>query len=81
MAKNVYTRHSGWKWWFRVYSWTGSPKIGKIILGARIRDGWEYILREHAGRLPLEIRAVPEGTVVPIKNVLMTVQNTDPKVP
>lgn len=40
--------------------------------------GWEYILKEHAGRLPVEIKAVPEGTVVPTGNVLMTVENTDP---
>lgn len=43
------------------------------------REGWEYILKEHGGRLPLKIRAVPEGTVVPTRNVLVTVINTDPK--
>ncbi|MFM8933125.1 MAG: nicotinate phosphoribosyltransferase [Gemmataceae bacterium] len=42
------------------------------------RAGWEYILLEHGGRLPVEIRAVPEGSVVPQSNVLMTVENTDP---
>jgi nicotinamide phosphoribosyltransferase len=43
------------------------------------RSGWEYILRTHKGFLPLVIRAVPEGTVVPVKNVLATVENTDPE--
>ena len=43
------------------------------------REGWEYILKEHNGYLPLIIKAVPEGTVVPVKNVLVTVENTDPK--
>ncbi|MDE1761908.1 MAG: nicotinate phosphoribosyltransferase [Candidatus Micrarchaeota archaeon] len=43
------------------------------------REGWEHILDEHKGKLPLRIRAVPEGTVVPYRNVLMTVENTDPK--
>jgi nicotinamide phosphoribosyltransferase len=43
------------------------------------RVGWEYILRVHDGYLPLVIRAVPEGTVVPVKNVLATVENTDPE--
>ena len=43
------------------------------------REGWEYILKEHAGYLPVEIRAVPEGTVVPVHNVLATIENTDPK--
>lgn len=43
------------------------------------RSGWEYILQEHGGYLPVVIRAVPEGTVVPVKNVLATIENTDPK--
>lgn len=43
------------------------------------RDGWEYILRVHKGFLPVVIRAVPEGTVVPVKNVLATIENTDPE--
>lgn len=43
--------------------------------------GWRYILTVHGGRLPLEIRAVREGTRVPVSNVLVTVVNTDPNVP
>ena len=43
------------------------------------REGWEYILKEHGGKLPIIIKAVPEGMTVPNKNVLMTVVNTDPK--
>ena len=43
------------------------------------REGWEYILSAHRGFLPIVIRAVPEGTVVPVKNVLATIENTDPK--
>lgn len=43
------------------------------------RKGWEYIVKEHGGKLPLRIMAVPEGTVVPTHNVLMTIENTDPK--
>lgn len=43
------------------------------------REGWEYILNEYNGYLPLMIKAVPEGTVVPTSNVLMTIENTDPK--
>lgn len=42
-------------------------------------EGWNYILEEHGGYLPLRIKAVPEGTIVPFKNVLFTVENTDPK--
>jgi len=43
------------------------------------REGWEYILKKHDGRLPIVIKAVAEGTIVPTKNVLFTVENTDPK--
>lgn len=42
------------------------------------RDKWEYIVREHGGRLPLMIKALPEGTIIDKKNVLATVVNTDP---
>ncbi len=42
------------------------------------RKGWEYILKTHGGRLPVVIKAVPEGTVVPVSNVMMTIENTDP---
>ncbi|VDO39774.1 unnamed protein product [Onchocerca flexuosa] len=44
-------------------------------------EGWNHIAEVHKGHLPLKIKAVPEGTVVPVKNVLFTVENTDPHVP
>lgn len=43
------------------------------------REGWEYILNEHDGYLPVKIEAVPEGTVISYKNALVTIVNTDPK--
>ncbi len=45
------------------------------------RAGWEYILDRHGGFLPLEIEAVPEGTKLPVSNVLVQAENTDPNVP
>jgi len=42
-------------------------------------EGWQHILSAHGGHLPISIKAVPEGTVVPVKNVLFTMVNTDPK--
>lgn len=45
------------------------------------RRDWEYIVNELGGRVPLRVRAVAEGTVVPVKNVLFTVESTDEKVP
>jgi nicotinamide phosphoribosyltransferase len=43
------------------------------------REGWQYILDNYSGYLPLEVRAIDEGTVLPTSNVLVTVVNTDPK--
>ena len=42
------------------------------------RAGWEHIVTARGGRLPVRICAVPEGSVVPVSNVLMTIENTDP---
>lgn len=39
--------------------------------------GWNYILEKHNGRLPVHIRAVKEGSMVPVGNVLFTIENTD----
>lgn len=44
------------------------------------RAGWQHIVACHEGRLPLRIRAIPEGTVVPTGNAVMTVESTDPEV-
>ncbi len=58
-----------------------ADKLMTAHLGEGIfnRAGWEYILDEHDGRLPIEIKAVAEGTPVDVSNVLMTVENTDKK--
>jgi nicotinamide phosphoribosyltransferase len=39
--------------------------------------GWTRLIEKCGGKLPLRIRAVAEGSVVPVKNVLMTVETTD----
>lgn len=55
--------------------WTGhfrNPDIYNVA-------GWEEICKLRY--LPLVIKAPPEGTVVPTKNVLLTVENTDPRFP
>lgn len=43
------------------------------------KAGWEHILNVHGGRLPVRIRAVPEGSIIPEGNVLVTIENTDPE--
>lgn len=45
------------------------------------RAGWQRIVDVHGGRLPIKIRAVKEGSVVPTNNVLLTIENTDENVP
>jgi nicotinamide phosphoribosyltransferase len=42
------------------------------------RTGWEYIVNNLKGKIPLQVRAVPEGTIVTEGNVLVTFVNTDP---
>lgn len=43
------------------------------------RLGWEYIVNELGGMLPIRIKAAPEGSVIPVHNVMVTIENTDPK--
>lgn len=43
------------------------------------REGWEIIVNEYNGMLPVLIEAVAEGTVMPTHNVQVQVVNTDPR--
>jgi nicotinamide phosphoribosyltransferase len=57
-----------------------AEEITELTLGDKAlfnKSGWEYILDALDGKLPISIKAVPEGTVVPTHNVLITVENTD----
>jgi nicotinamide phosphoribosyltransferase len=42
--------------------------------------GWTYIVNDCNGFLPIKIRAVKEGTLVPVQNILMSVESTDENV-
>lgn len=43
------------------------------------RAGWVHILNKYAGKMPVRIRAIPEGMVIPTSNVMMTITSvTDP---
>lgn len=42
-------------------------------------SGWRSIIERHGGHMPIRIRAVPEGTVVPTHQALVTIESTDPK--
>lgn len=41
-------------------------------------DGWMYIVNELGGKLPIKFKAVKDGMIIPTKNVLATIVNTDP---
>lgn len=45
------------------------------------RAGWEAIVERHDGYLPIEISAIPEGTTLKTKNVMVQLINTDPEMP
>lgn len=40
-------------------------------------EGWMRIVNEFGGKLPVRVRCVEEGMVVPIKNVLVTIESTE----
>lgn len=40
--------------------------------------GWRDIVDRHGGFMPIRVRAVPEGTVVPTHQALVTIESTDP---
>ena len=39
------------------------------------RKGWEYILNVYDGKLPVTIKAIPEGTILSTKNVINYIKN------
>lgn len=43
------------------------------------RKMWEKIVKVHGGKLPLLIKSAPEGLPIPVGNVMVTVQATDPE--
>jgi nicotinamide phosphoribosyltransferase len=42
-------------------------------------EGWRYIVNELGGKLPIRIKAVPEGTVVPVRQIMMSIESTNPQ--
>jgi nicotinamide phosphoribosyltransferase len=45
------------------------------------REGWDIIVNEYKGHLPIMIEAIDEGSVVPLGTPLVQVRNTDPRFP
>ena len=42
------------------------------------KKGWQKIVDVHGGRLPVEIKAVQEGAIIPVSTPIITIENTDP---
>jgi nicotinamide phosphoribosyltransferase len=45
------------------------------------REGWDAIVKDHGGYLPIEIKALPEGMIVPAGIPLVQVENSDERMP
>ena len=45
------------------------------------RAGWDMIVADHGGFLPIEIKALPEGAMVPASVPMLQIQNTDERMP
>lgn len=43
------------------------------------REGWEILIGKYGGKLPISINAVAEGTLVPNKNILLSIESNDKK--
>ena len=41
------------------------------------KEGWLDIVTKFGGKLPVTIRAIPEGVVVPVKNAILTIETED----
>lgn len=41
------------------------------------REGFEAMYHKYNGKFPIRIRAVPEGTIVPVRNALLTIECWD----
>ncbi len=56
-----------------------AEEVAMAHLGFFNRKGWEHIVNRHGGFLPVEIQALPEGTVVPSQVPVVQLVNTDPE--
>ena len=54
-------------------------RVIKYALGVESPETQHIADLHRLGRLPLEIKALPEGTLVPIRVPMLTIRNTDPR--
>lgn len=55
--------------------------LSKMHFGKELLNKEAWLQIAELGYIPLEVRAIPEGTVVPVKTALASVSNTDPRFP
>jgi nicotinamide phosphoribosyltransferase len=55
-----------------------AESVAMAHVGVFNREGWQRIVDVHGGRLPVEIEAVPEGSVLATHIPLVQLRNTDP---
>ncbi len=56
-----------------------AKRLFKKHFGSEVfnEEGFNIIVDELGGKLPIKVRAVKEGTVVPVKHPILTIENTD----
>ena len=53
-------------------------EITDLLVGEGVTEMWGFEKLHDLGYLPIEIRALPEGTLVPVQVPMYTIQNTHP---
>lgn len=85
-GKYGYTRFFGLQYYLKAYLDVTITQENVIHAAAFCKahgvpfnqTGWAHIVNVHKGRLPLKIRALPEGSIVPNRIPLITIESTDP---
>jgi nicotinamide phosphoribosyltransferase len=72
LAGSVVTKEDVNDAWHLANAHFGNPDVFNY-------DGWMYIVEELDGKLPIRVKAMPEGSVVELGTAVFTIENTDPK--
>jgi len=63
-------------------TWRDVSKVAELAKEHGVpfnEDGWKYIVGALDGKLPIEIKSIPEGSIFKPHEVILTIENTDPK--
>lgn len=56
-----------------------AERLANAHIGVFNRAGWDHILEAHNGWLPVEIQALPEGSLITPGTPVVQIRNTDPE--